>query len=135
MHEVGIVPTRRLILLVLLVSLATTAGASKRATVAQLEQTLIAAHTAHKSDADIARQVVSLELSERLTEATLVRLTSYIAEDSQAVRALQLLADQSSFLDPPANEIPSTAAPDEVTQQRMIKSGRKICGANPVADS
>ena len=115
---------RRLILLVLLASLASTAGASKRVTVAQLEQALTAAHSAHKPDAEIARQIDGLELSERLTEATLNRLTADLDAGSQAALALQLLADQSAFLDPPVNELPSTAAPDEATQKRMIEAAR-----------
>jgi hypothetical protein len=124
MHEKGRVRTRRLILLVLLASLASIAGASKRVTVAQLEQALTAAHTAHRPDAEIARQIGGLELSERLTEATLNRLAAYLDAGSQAALALQLLADQSAFLDPPASEIPSTAAPDDAAQQRMIEAAR-----------
>ncbi len=116
--------TRRLILLVLLASLASTAGASKRATVAQLEQALMTAHAAHKPDAEIARQIRGFELSERLTEAKLDRLTASLDAGSQAVLALQLLADQSAFLEPPANELPSTAAPDAATQRRMIVAAR-----------
>jgi VWFA-related protein len=115
---------RRLILLVLLASLAPIAGASKRITVAQLEQALTAAHAAHRPDADIARQIGSLELSERLTEATLNRLAAYLDAGSQAALALQLLADQSAFLDPSASELPSTAAPDDAAQQRMIEAAR-----------
>jgi VWFA-related protein len=118
------VRTRRLILLVLLASLASTAGASKRVTVAQLEQALMTAHAAHKPDAEIARQIRGFELSERLTEATLDRLTAYLDAGSQAAPALKLLADQSAFLEPPANELPSTAAPDAATQQRMIVAAR-----------
>src|SRR5271156_980290 len=124
MHETLTVRTRRLILLVLLASLTSMAGASKHVTVAQLEQALTAAHAAHRPDADIARQIGSLELSERLTEAALNRLTAYLDSDSQATLALQLLADQSAFLDPPASELPSTAAPDDAAQQRMIEAAR-----------
>jgi hypothetical protein len=115
---------RRLILLVVFASLASSAGASKRVTAAQLEQALLAAHTANKPDAEIARQIGSLELSERLTEAALNRLTAYLDASSQAALALQLLADQSAFLDPPPSEIPSTAAPDDAAQQRMIEAAR-----------
>jgi len=118
------IPMRRLMLLVLLASLASTAGASKRMTVAQLEQALTTAHAEHKPDADIARQIGGIELSERLTEATLSGLATYVGADSQASRALQLLADQSAFLDPPANELPSTAAPNEAAQERMIQAAR-----------
>lgn len=115
---------RRLILVVLLASLVPFAGAAKRVTVAQMEQALTAGHAAHKSDPDIARQLGGLELSERLTEATLKRLTTDLGAGSQATLALQLLADQSSFLDPPANELQSTAAPDSAAQQRMIVAAR-----------
>jgi VWFA-related protein len=125
MREKETVPTRRLILLVLLVSLTSVAGASKRVTVAQLEQALTAAHTAHRADAEIARQIGGFELSERLTEATLDRLAAYLDAGSQASPALQLLADQSAFLDPPANELPSTAPPDDATQERMIEAARR----------
>ena len=100
------------------------AGAAKRVTVAQLEQALTAAHAAHKPDAEIARQIGGLELSERLTEATLNRLTRILDAGSQAALALQLLADQSAFLDPPASELPSTPAPDNAAQQRMIEAAR-----------
>jgi VWFA-related protein len=92
--------------------------------VAQLEQTVTAARTAHRPDAEIARQIGSLELSERVTEATLNRLAAYLDAGSQAALALQLLADQSAFLDPPASEIPSTAAPDDAAQQRMMEAAR-----------
>ena len=118
------VPMRRLMLLVFLASLVPYAGAAKRVTVAQLEQALNAAQTAHKPDPEIAHQIGGLELSERLTEATLNRLTASLDAGSQAALALQLLADQSAFLDPPASELPSTAAPDDATQQRMIDAAR-----------
>jgi VWFA-related protein len=100
------------------------AGAAKRVTVAQLEQALTAAQSAHKADAEIARQIGGFELSERLTEASLRRLTTHLDPGSQAALALQLLADQSAFLDPPASELPSTAAPDDAAQQRMIEAAR-----------
>ena len=124
MRETGRVRTQRLILLVLLASLTSIAGASKHVTVAQLEQALTAANSAHRADAEIARQIGGLELSERLTDATAERLAVYLDAGSQAALALQLLADQSAFLDPPATEIPSTAVPDDATQQRMIKAAR-----------
>ena len=122
MHNRGKGPMRRLVLLVLLASLASTAAAAKRVTVAQLEQALMTAQGAHKSDAEVAREIGSFELSERLSEASLDKLIAGL--DAQSALALQVLADQSAFLDPPANEMPSMAAPDEAAQQRMIAAGR-----------
>jgi VWFA-related protein len=115
---------RRLMLLVFLASFVPYAGAAKRVTVAQLEQALTVAQTAHRPDVEIARQLGNFELSERLTEVTLNRLTASLDAGSQAALALQLLADQSAFLDPPASELPSTAAPDNAAQQQMIEAAR-----------
>ena len=115
---------RWLMLLVFLASLPPYAGATKRVSVVQLEQASTTAQSAHKPDADIARQIGEFELSERLTEATFNRLSASLDPGSQAALALRLLADQSVFLDPPASELPSTAAPDGAAQQRMIEAAR-----------
>ena len=115
---------RRLILLVALAALAHPAGAGTRVTVAQLDQALTAAIAAHKPDAEIARQLASLELSERLTEASLNRLNIRLAQDALAAQALALLADRSAFLDPPVAELPGTAAPDGAARQRMLDAAR-----------
>jgi VWFA-related protein len=115
---------RRLILLVALAALAHPAGAGTPVTVAQLDQALTAAIAAHKPDAEIARQIASLELSERLTEASLNRLNIRLAQDALAAQALALLADRSAFLDPPVAELPGTAAPDGAPRQRMLDTAR-----------
>jgi hypothetical protein len=52
-----------------------------------------------------------MELSERLNEATLVRLKTQLKMTSGVSLALQLLADQSAFLVPPASELPAVPAP------------------------
>jgi VWFA-related protein len=115
---------QRLILLALLASASLSAVAAKRVTVAQLEQTLASASAAHKPDAEIARQIGSVELSERLTEATLTRLSEHLSAGSQTTLALQLQADQSAFLDPPVIELPIDPAPDDATQQRLLGAAR-----------
>ena len=115
---------RRLILLVALAAWAHRAGAGTRITVAQLDQALTAAIAAHKPDAEIARQIASLEISERLTEASLNRLNIRLAQDALAAQALALLADRSAFLDPPVAELPGTAAPDGAARQRMLDAAR-----------
>jgi hypothetical protein len=115
---------RRLILLAILTAITLPAGAAKRVTVAQLEQALTAASAAGKPDAEIARQIGGMELSERLTEATLDRLSAQVASGSQAALALQLLADQSAFLDPPGTELPVAAPPDAAGQQRILEAAQ-----------
>lgn len=128
MCEKGRVRTWRLMLLVFLASLTSIAGASKRVTVAQLEQALTAAQSAHRPDAEIARQIDGLELSERLTEVKLNPLAAYLDAGSPAALALELLADQSVFLDRPASEIPSTPTPGDAAQQRLIEAARRYVG-------
>ena len=115
---------RHAILLLLLLAMAFPAWAAKGVTVAQLEQTLTTISAAHRPDAEIARQIAGIKLSERITEATLARLKAHLDADSQAALALQLLADQSAFLDPPASELPPTSVPDDATQQRMLEAAR-----------
>lgn len=115
---------RRLILIGLLAALTLPAAAAKRVTVAQLEQSLASDSAAHRQDDEIARQIGQLELSERLTDSTLERFAKELALGPRTALALQLLADQSAFLDPPTGELPATANPDAATKQRMMDLAR-----------
>jgi hypothetical protein len=115
---------RPLLVLALLAAIALPALAARRVTVSQLEEALTAAGAAHKAELDIVRLIGSMELSERLTELTLGRLNANLKTSSQVALALQLLADQSAFLDPPVSELPAKGAPDNATQQRMLVAAR-----------
>jgi len=111
---------RRMMAFLLSILIAVPAIASKRVTVAQLEQGLNAAISAHKSDEETARRMADSELTERLTDASLERLKVQLGAHPLTLAALQILADQSSFLDPPPNELPTIATPDDVSQKRML---------------
>jgi VWFA-related protein len=89
----------------------------RRITVEQLGQWLATVHG--DGDLDIATQISSLELTERLSGA---RLTSWTAamHGKKSQQALLALADQSAFLLPPPAEISADAPPDTTAQQRMI---------------
>ena len=115
---------RRLVFLALFALQAIPAGAVKRVTVAQLERTLAAAAAARKPEAEIARMIGGIELSERLTETTLSKLDTQLNAGPKIALALQLLADQSAFLDPPASELPGTAIPDTAALQKMLEAAR-----------
>src|ERR1039457_2297027 len=115
---------RRLILLGLMAAVVLPAFAAKRVTVAQLEQSLAADSASHRADADIAHRLSDLELSERLTGATLDRFANKLPLGPRTALALQLLSDQSAFLDPPATELPATGMPDAAAQQRMMELAR-----------
>ena len=94
-------------------------------TVAQLQQALNSAISAHKPDAELARQIGGFELTEHLTAATLGRLKVLLVPGSQGARALELLADRSAFLDPPASELPQASAPDSAEQIRILDAARR----------
>jgi VWFA-related protein len=108
---------RKWVLCFILAGIALPALAANRVTVEQLEQVLAAAKA--KPDADVARQLSGLELTERLSTARLEQLEAALpGEKSQ--QALLALADISAFLDPPAAEMPATATPDRATQRRIL---------------
>lgn len=113
-----------IVLLVVLAGLAIPARAAKPITVAQLEQTLATELSSHRADADVALRLGNLQLSERLTGTTLDRFAAKLPLGPRTALALQLLADQSAFLDPPSGELPATEAPDAVTQQQMLDAAR-----------
>lgn len=115
---------RRLWLFALLAATALPLCATKRVTVAQLEQALATASGAHRQDGEIARQIRGFELTERLTQATMGQLTAHLVPGSQAALALEFLADRSAFLDPPASELPAAAAPDGAAQLRMLEAAQ-----------
>ncbi|HEY1904215.1 MAG TPA: VWA domain-containing protein [Terracidiphilus sp.] len=115
---------RRLILIGLMAALVLPADAAKRLTVASLEQLLAADAASHRSDADVAHRLRDLELSERLTDATLDRFANNLPLGPRTALALQLLADESAFLEPPASELPATGTPDAATQERMMDLAR-----------
>jgi len=115
---------RRLILLGLMAAVVLPAVAARRVTVAQLEQSLAADIASHLADAEVAHRLGEFELSERLTDATLDRFAKNLALGPRIALALQLLADQSAFLDPPLSELPATGSPDAATQQRMMDQAR-----------
>ena len=115
---------RKLILLGLLAAMVLPAVAAKRLTVAQLEKTLEAANEKHRADEEAVRLLGEAVLAERLTDAARERIFANLHPGPKAELALQLLADQSAFLDPPAAELPADAAPDAATAERILNAAR-----------
>jgi hypothetical protein len=83
----------------------------------QLAQMLTAA--SGEPDEKLAKQLYELELTERLSAATRARCEADLPGPG-ARRAFRALADRSSFLDPPATEIPVIAEPELEAQRRML---------------
>jgi VWFA-related protein len=90
-----------------------------RASVAELSSSISSAQSAHQSDKEIARRITSIELTERLTESTLATLLRQ-GLGAQTTDALQLLVDESSFLDPPASELPDSAPPTSEEKKELV---------------
>jgi VWFA-related protein len=108
---------RKWLLCFILAGFALPANAANRVTVEQLQQLLAAANA--KPDAELAQQLSGLELTERLSSASLFRLEATLAGETSR-QALVALADASAFLDPPAAEIPSRPIPDVAEQRHML---------------
>ncbi len=110
------------------------AYAAERITVKQLEQKLAApapAGSDHSEvpvavlhDATLAVEIDNLQLSERLTRATLESILKEHSFGPRTQRELQLLAERSALMDPPASELPDQPAPDVNQQQHMLDAAR-----------
>jgi VWFA-related protein len=115
---------RRLFLFGLLAVMVLPAFAAKRVTVLQLQQVLAGDFAAHRADAEIARHLGEFELIERLSDTALGRMGKDLPLQPRTALALQLLADQSAFLEPPPAELPATEPPNPESQERMMDLAR-----------
>ena len=113
---------RRLFLIAILVAAAIPAIGARRVTVAELQQILITESATHKTDSAIADNIGTLELTEQLTSPTLKRIIAELKPGTNSALALDLLADSSALLGPPAVEIPKTPKPDVDAQRAMIRA-------------
>jgi VWFA-related protein len=107
---------RTIALILMLIVGALPALASQPVTVAELEQMLSRQSSEHKSDSSIAQELSKVTLNEELTPPALERIKASEKPGPQTAQALELLADESTLLAPPATEIPSDPRPDMATQ-------------------
>ena len=130
---------RRAILLGVVLAMAPGAAVAQRITVHELESILASSGPASTAPSDtdgevradlldqidrengIALKLASVELSERLTTTEKSQLTVRYRLGPVARSALELVADRSAFLDPPATEIPNLAPPDQEAQRTMVR--------------
>jgi hypothetical protein len=113
---------RKLVSLCLLVFIALSAAAEEpvkvvKVSVDQLKQALAADRD--KPDADVAQQLLNMELTERLGTAELAQLKAELP-GSKAQEALVALADLSAFLTPPTAQISADAMPDAAAAHQML---------------
>lgn len=109
-------------MLCMMACIALPASGAKRLTIEQLEQLLDNAERSHRTDVELARQIGESELSQRMTSADLQRLAKRFPGHAQVTLALQLLADQSAFLEPPQDELPKLPSLDTAGQQKQIEA-------------
>ena len=87
----------------------------RHVTVEQLEHIIHAPH----GNGDVERQLSTVKLTERLSDAKLADLTAEL-HGSKAREALEEIADESAFLAPPLSELPADSRPDPAAQQRIL---------------
>jgi hypothetical protein len=108
---------RKLALLLLLAVICPAVFAATPVTVDQLEQLLPALHL--RRDADAARQLAGLELTERASSARLARWEAGF--QGNRVRATLLaLVDAAAFRDLPPAEVPSLPPPERSAQRQIL---------------
>ena len=107
---------KKAILIGLVWQLAVSAFAASRLTIDQLDR-LVASSTG-KRDTKIAERLSGQELTERLSASRLAALEAALP-GPESRRALVVLADQATFLNPPLAEIPNLPVPT-FEQQRDI---------------
>ncbi len=90
---------------------------TKKIGVEELFRMVSAAH--NMSDADLAKKLADVELTDRVSGARLADLMRGLPGDKSRL-ALMVIADQSIFLPPPADEIPNDAAPNAALAQQML---------------
>ncbi len=93
--------------------------ATERVSVKQLETFVENAHNLSK--AEFQSHLQGMELTERLSDDLRVQLVHEV-RGKQAREAVEVIADKSVFLPPPADEILSTPKPDMATQKKIIAS-------------
>jgi len=111
----------RPILIAILTAILCPLLSAEHMTVAQLRDMLAAQQAAHKSDKDIADKIGSVELTEQLTSATLAQIAADLHPGPKTAEALEMQSGVSGFLDPPSGERPAKDAPDNATQQHMLR--------------
>jgi hypothetical protein len=95
--------------------------AAKRVTLKQLNQSLTEAIASSKSEKDILHILSQVELTERMSIEDLQQWQAKLPGSSSR-QALTVLADSSSFLKPPAEQIPSNPPLDKDAQHKLLAS-------------
>ncbi|MGA2216452.1 MAG: hypothetical protein ABSG51_00085 [Terracidiphilus sp.] len=99
--------------------MASPAWAVKKITVAQLQELLYGLQQARKTDAEVAKELMLVELSEELTRSTIDGLASSIP-GPLSTQQIYVLEGRSAVLAPPTADLPSVPVPDADTQKALL---------------
>jgi VWFA-related protein len=122
-HQAGEI-LRKILIIGILAATAIPSQAAKRMNAAKLERLLSADIAAHKQDAEIAQQIQDIVLTERMPAADFAQLQNRFGSGSQTSAALQLLADESQFLESAPTQATAEPAPDSVAQAHILDVAR-----------
>jgi hypothetical protein len=103
----------------LLLMAATPSWAAKKITVQQLKDLLVSLQQAKKTDAEVASELMQVELTEELTRSTMDDVANFVPGPQTSVQ-MYVLEVHSAVLPPPASDLPSPASPDAATQQAIL---------------
>lgn len=104
---------------ILMLLLAAPAMAASKMTVEQLKQALTEMKQGGKSDEDVAARLKDVQLTEELTHTAKTSLTSYLPGDL-STEQMFILEGRSAFMPPPAEDTPTSPAPDAATQKDIL---------------
>ena len=110
---------KRYICILALMVLALPAWPAKKISVGELEDMLKTMQAEKKPDADVATALKQVDLSEQLTREVLNKLLTD-APGPLTNEQLYVLEARSAFLPPPAQDVPSTPAPDAAAQKAIL---------------
>jgi hypothetical protein len=92
----------------------------QKASVLELQQFLAQDQRTHRTDDQVAQSLLFIKLTERLTEPTMSRLNAEFHPGNETLAALGLLADLSTFLQPPVSELPHKDPPASAEQMKIL---------------
>ncbi|MGA8729270.1 MAG: hypothetical protein WB608_11015 [Terracidiphilus sp.] len=103
----------------LLLMAASPAAAVKKITVQQLKDLLVSLQQANKTDAEVASELMQVELTEELTRSTMNDVANSVPGPQSSVQ-MYVLEIHSAELPPPASNLPSTPVPDVAAQKAIL---------------
>lgn len=104
---------------ILMLLLAAPAMAATKMNVEQLKQALAEMKQGSKSDEDVAARLKEVQLTEELTHSAKTSLTPYLPGDL-STEQMFILEGRSAFMPPPAEDTPTSPAPDAAAQKDIL---------------